>query len=222
MSNFIQLQDHLLNDSPDLCDEDCQNVSDLAERTPRWPCGMFHGYYNGRLVLIVHVLLRGIHDEVGDFCATFYSACVVADFHGDQFAAWECEAKLPLADICHNHIEQPVLIEIVEFAEKAEQGRKLLVRSIVRLCSLDSCSRAVTDRRESIGLLGEVFGTAGNWELEFVVPWWRTGPALPDGNRVNQAIETGAQVVNAVSSDQRPSVIGSRFGDFEDLAVAAA
>src|ERR1035441_10666795 len=137
-------QDHLLNDSPLFCNKDFQDIPEFTEGAPAWPSGMCYGYNERCLVVVVHVSLGRINGEPCEFCATFYRTPKEFDCGRDKDSSiiLRPEAKLLSRNIGDNHIEQPVLVSIIEIGEKPEQRRELTVRSIVRLRSLDSCLRS--------------------------------------------------------------------------------
>src|ERR1039458_7211441 len=128
----------VINNPSDFGNKDFQHVSEFASCAPRWPSGMCYGYNEGCLVLVVHISLWRLHGEPCEFCATFYSSRMIAEGgRDDRLLADACKTELPMRHIGEHHIEQPVFVKIIEFAENAQKRREFWVRSIVRLGSLE-------------------------------------------------------------------------------------
>src|SRR6266481_6150276 len=104
---------------------------------------MTYSYYNGSLVLELHVRLRGINSEPCNFCARLQSL-LPEIYDGPSAAGGQVEIKLPLPDLGRDYIEQPMLVKIIEVAEQGEEGRDGCLR--LYGCNLSISARAVTPK----------------------------------------------------------------------------
>jgi hypothetical protein len=214
-------QDYTVNDASDLLNEDLQNIDKFSRRATGWPGGMSYGYYNGCLVLAVHIRLRRGEHDIREFCATFYSARVVEQLEAREFVTGVIESQVTLSGVGDDHIEKPVLVKIVEFIEEAEKGRELRVPSIVRLRSLDSCLRSgrkgPNHRQGSV----KVSHGASDWKLERPFHRGRVASAIANSESVDKSVESRAEIVDTVPGDQGPSIERRGLLDFDDESVAA-
>src|SRR5258705_7986718 len=92
----ISLQDRCIDDPFDLCDQNAEDVRNLAKAPVIWPRGMCYGYYNGSLVLVVHIRLRGEHGEPCNLCAVLYRAGFSANRNGLGKISGEIPLHVPL------------------------------------------------------------------------------------------------------------------------------
>src|ERR1035441_2504138 len=166
----MSVQDVLepFDNSVDLFEEGRQDVLYLGESATRWRRGMCYGYLNRALVLVVHLLLRRGNNEVGDLCATFYRPHMLAGSDGGLIVSARFPFDSSLGKTGDDNIEKPVLVRIVEVSDKAQEGRELLVRSTVRLRSLDACIHASAKRGDPGSLLDKQFEGIRDRELESV------------------------------------------------------
>ena len=126
-----------------------------------------------------------------------------------------------MSDMLEGHIERPVLIGVAEFIKEPEGGGHLLVRSMVRLRALDPCLRLTGEGEDSFPPLHfKLFGSSGDGELESSDVGRRVKAALVDGNRVDDIIERGPEIVDTVARDQGPAIQRGRICDFDDKAIA--
>ena len=220
----MQLENEALNDTPNLSDDDFEQIGEFAECASRRPSGMCYGYNEGCLVLVVHISLRRGENEIREFRSTFYRAAIVSDIWRDEDTHLSCErnAKFPARDIVDNYIEQPVLVNVVELAEQGKERRQFGVRSIVRLRSLDSCLRISTKRGNPPLLSSVLLGGACNRELQDIKVRGKVSPTFFDRNSVDKIVQGGAEIMDAIASDERPMLQGRRICDLNDEAVAAA
>ena len=177
-------------------------------------------YYDGGLMVILHIGLRGVDGEPRKFCATF-QPLFSEIYNGSSTARRQAEIKLPLPDLRYDYVEQPVLVKIIEIAEQSQQGREGWVPSVVRLHSLDFCPHAETQRLHSKCLVGEFGGRVGDRKLQnFLVTGG--GPfGFTNGSGVDEVIQSGAQIVNTVAEDDRPPIQRRGcFDIFDETAVA--
>ena len=215
----------VINNPSDFGNKDFQHVSEFASCAPRWPSGMCYGYNEGCLVLVVHISLWRLHGEPCEFCATFYRTPKEFDCGRDEdsLIIVRPEAKLPSRNIGDDHIEQPVLINIIEIGEKPEQRRELTVRSIVRLRSLDSCLRSTAQRCNTPldFRIGERLGAVSDRKLQEAPIGGRIDATLCNGDRIEDAIKSGSEVMDAVSRQKRQLINRRLPFDFDHEAVAA-
>jgi hypothetical protein len=222
---MMQLQDHLVNDSSDFSNEDFQDVGEFGKSAPVWSRSMCYGYNEGRLVIVVHISLGRVQSEPCEFCATFYSAKQEIDGGGneDQLVIWRREAKLPFTDIGDDEIKQAVLVDIIEVGKNPEQRKELSVRSIVGLRSLNSCLRPNTKRIQSaLPLSGKRSGIIRDGELERFDIGWRIGAAISDCRSIDEIVQDGTQVVNAIAREKSKPVEGRPLVNVHDEPVALA
>jgi len=167
---------------------------------------MTYGYHNGSLMVIVHLELRGIDGEPRKFCAEFKSLSPIIHNRPPSAGGQIGEAKLPLAHLTCNHIEQSVFVKVIEIAEQSEQGREGWVSSVVRLQSLDSCPHAKTQGFDVPELPSIFLGTVGNRKLQSAFAGGRVLARFADGDSIDEMIQSGPEVVNAISNDACPPI----------------
>jgi hypothetical protein len=98
-------------------------------------------YIEGRVVVIVHLRIRGIGlEEHNGFCATVYSGSKYIGHRGRK-------------DI-DGYSEQLMLVRIVQMAKETGRRQEVMVPSIVRLQSLDSCLGHANSKSEASRLSG--------------------------------------------------------------------
>ena len=153
----------------DISDLSCQCIYDDWRFRPPIagrPGDMTYSYYNGGLMVVVHLELMRVDGEPRKFCAEFKSLSPIIH-HGLPAAGRQIvEAKLPLAHLTCNHVEQSVLVKIIEITEQSQEGREGWVPSVVRLHSLNFCSHTETQFLDSPRLSGELCGGVRNWKLQ--------------------------------------------------------
>jgi len=225
---FLPSRDNTVNDCFDFRYEDIQDVGEFPEFALGWPDGMADGYDKGQLVFVIHIGLWSPEGEVRALCATFYRADMETD------AGWNdrgrndnsggsFKTELPLSHIGDDYIEQPVLVNIVEFAEEPKKGRKFSVPSIVRLRSLNACLRLCAEESEPpLYLPSKFFWGVCDRELQSIKVgrWIRS--AFFDSERIDSAIESGTEVVDAIAGEERPVVERGRLRNVDDQTVACA
>jgi hypothetical protein len=201
-------------------DENVKEIPDLTGVGPGWPLGVAHGYCEGRLAIILHISLRRGESEIQKLCATYYrSAEIVKSRLAD---GWSDEAKLPTDNMLHRHGEQSVLVRIVEFPDERKEGRQLMVPSLVRLRSLDSCLRVSAQIREPTFPLADETGLCvADRELQITKVRGRIRSAIPDSNAIDEVIEGGSKIMNTVPRNQTPTFKRGRFIDINANGVAA-
>jgi hypothetical protein len=183
---------------------------------------MTNSYYNGCLVIILQVGLRGVDGKPHHFCATFQSFFPKI-YDGLATTGGKTEIELPLADLKNNYVEQSVFVKIVEIAEQGQQGREGWVPSVVRLHSFDSCPHVVAQGLEPPQLLGEVLGTIGDGELQNLFISGRVLSRFVNSESVNEVIQSGPQIVDTIAENQAPSIkSGFRLDVLNNHAVAGA
>src|SRR6266481_5124063 len=166
---------------------------------------MTFSYYNGSLVLELHVRLRGINSEPCNFCARFQSL-LPEIYDGPSAAGGQVEIKLPLPDLGRDYIEQPMLVKIIEVAEQGEQGREGWVPSIVRLQSLDFCPSRHTQTLDPPLAFNEIGGGVRDRKLKSSFVSGRIDPAFMDGRRVDKMVKSATQIVNTIPDNARPTI----------------
>ena len=215
------MSDRINNNSPDLCDKATKQVVKNTNIYPGRSGDVGHRYSEGHLALVTHIRLRGVQNEERNFCATFYGSGTQPIDVGATTRQWRDEVDLPAHSMVEYEIEHPVLVRIVEFTKDTEEGRKVLVRSIVRLRALDSCLRIRAQSGDSTPLLLKCAGTFRNGKLERPEPLGSSASGLSDRQCVNEVIERGPEIMDTVASDEGPSVEGRVLTDFDSNAVAA-
>lgn len=164
---------------------------------------MTYSYYNGSLVLELHVRLRRVDGEPCNFCA-HVQPLAHEIYHGLPASGGQVEIKLPFTDLGQNHAEQSVLVKIIEVAEQAQQGREGWVPSVVRLQPLDFCLHSQVQRLDSPRLFDESIGAISNRELQAPFLRGRALSAFSDGSGVDEMVQSRSEVVNAISDNARP------------------
>lgn len=209
-----------INDLPNFTDECIEDKDDFGDGLAGWPLGMAYGYSEGQIAIILHVSLRGIEGEEKKFCATYYRSPQIMEL--GPSGCLSDEAKLPLDDMLHGYSEQPVLVSIVEFPDKREEGRQLMVPSVVRLRSLDSCLGIGCERGEPAVPLGsELFVTVSNRKLQSSSVGRRIGPTVSDGNAINSVIKSGAEIVHTIAHHKGEPVERRGLPNVNNNGVAA-
>src|SRR5579883_303673 len=208
--------DHL----SDFFDENVEEIQNLTGVSARWPLGVANGYCEGRLAVILHIWLRRGESEIEEFYAIYYRSLKVVE---GGFANHGCdESEVPSHDVLHGQREQPVFIKVIEFPDERQEGRQLVVPSVVRLRSLNSCLRVTAQLREpSIPLRGKSLRLIRDWELQQTGVGRRIGTTVPDSNAVDNVIESASKVMNTITCDQSPTLKRGRFNDVNANAVAA-
>ncbi|HEY6765620.1 MAG TPA: hypothetical protein VI386_12670 [Candidatus Sulfotelmatobacter sp.] len=181
---------------------------------------MTYAYYDGGLVLEIHVRLRGVDSKPRNFRAEFQS--LSSKIYDRLTAAGrQLEVKLPLTDLGCDYVEQPVFVKVIEVSEQSEQRREGWVPSIVRLHSFDFCLDGQTEVLDSIPLCIEPIGNVCNRELENSGVQRRVLLGFVNGSSVDEMVKSGPQIMDAVSYEERPSVQRRVNFDFlDEVAVA--
>jgi hypothetical protein len=214
-----------VHNASDLGSQQLQQIADFAPRTPGWAKGMAYGYSEGHLVLVAHILLRGINGEECKLCASFHRHESIENVGGpDQ---WPFEAKLSPRNLLEGCTEQPVLVRIVEVAEHPEEGRQFGVRSLVRLRSLDVCLSSSANGGEPVAFdrLREHLGTVCDRELKSFEMGRHGFSAVLDGKSINKTVKSRPQIMDAISGDQGPSVQrrgGPQISNDETVAASVS
>jgi hypothetical protein len=214
----------------DLFDESIEDISELGYVPSSGSLWMADGYEEGKLVVVLHIRIWRIDGKEQNFCATFYRSTQDmdlrrrADSTGDQ-TKWSEELKFTCCEMLHGYVEQPVLVRIVKVSNQAKEWRQALVRSIVRLQSLDYClSRTVNGGRHpsSRPLVVKSFSGASDRKLEGIGIGRRASPAVSNRESINKVVECRSEVVDAIAADQRPTVDRRGLSDLNDHTVSAA
>jgi hypothetical protein len=183
---------------------------------------MTNSYHNGSLVIVLQIGLRRTDGKPHHFCATFQSLFPKV-YNGLPAAGRQTEAKLSLANLKDDDVEQSVFVKIIEIAEEGQQGREGWVPSVVRLHSLDSGLHVGAQGLESPQLFREVFGLVGNGELQNLFIGGRVLPGFVNSKSVNEVVQSRSQIVDTIAENQAPSVKGGfGFNILNNQAVAGA
>jgi len=119
-----------------------------------------------------------------------------------------------------DYVEHPMLIDVVEVADKTEERRKIRVRSIVRLQPLDfflGCSAEAPEA--TFNGIGPVLRISNGRELDVIAFGRGILPAIPDSQGVDGMVESRSQIVNAVPGNHAPSVERRWFDDIKNNVV---
>jgi hypothetical protein len=179
-----------------------------------------YGYYKGCLMLELHVELRRTNGEPCNFCALVQP--LSREIHNRLSATGgQFEIELPFANLGQNHAKQSVFIKIVEIAEQGQQGREGWVPSIVWLQSLDFCLHGKAQGLKAPDLLRESIVAVGDGKLQTPVLRGRVLSGLSDSSGVDEMIQGGPKIVNAVADNARPLIQSGLDSDFfKDHAIA--
>ena len=108
----------------DLYSQRLEEVVKAGDIAPVWARGMAYTYCNIGAKVELNISLRRIDGHKANFRAVLHRAIEPVNFNriSDRLPS---EFYLPIRDIKQGEIECPVLVGIVEFIEKPEQGRLL-------------------------------------------------------------------------------------------------
>lgn len=180
-------------------------------------------YYFADGLIPLHIRCRTITDHRKDFCAVFDFARIGKGLPLPTIG-WKraLEAKIALADCTIGQADHPVFVRVIEVSQDAQQRRYSLMRSIVRLVTLEHCPHRLANlakESSSDGII-KLIPIVGNGKLEASVVWRRIAPSLANRDCVDEIVESSSEVVECVGDSERPSHQGGSFIFPQDDAVA--
>ena len=216
----MRLHDRV-DDERNLGNEIVQKISQRTPSDPGWPDGVGYGYCHGNLVLVVKFQLGRIDTEGCYFLATFQRQQRVEQIIDSP--VWSSEAKLTVCDLLKGHSEKPVLVRIVEIPDHPEQGRQMVVRSIVRLELLNPslCGSQDLPKPLSLDALSEQGRGVCDRELQGPVIGGTCLPAIPDRKSIDKVVEGRPETSNTIGGEKRPSIQVGFFDDVQEHTVLA-
>lgn len=171
---------------------------------PKWAPGVAHAYHKGTAELVCHVRRRTLKEQREDLCAVYYGAGMKLKVPALSNLKPLDILQGSLVRLGRGHIQQTVLVRIIEIAEGRQDGREVWAESVVRLYPLDSCPHITRERVQATTALSlKLLGGVGNWEhQQSVAPGRESSIAGNDGELVDHVIQRGANVVDCVSGNQ--------------------
>jgi hypothetical protein len=157
-------------------------------------------YVEGRGVLHVHLRpsFRG-REIPQDFCAAFYGLKDGLDGHGERVG----DEKGALVDAENPQVGKSVLVldrKVVKYRE--DMVRCVPLPSLVGLQFLDDCLRLWVDAPDFVtAFVGSHSPIGEDGKLHSFSDLLGERSTVADGERVRKVVESGAEVVQAVSSD---------------------
>ena len=133
-----------------------------------------------------------------------------------------CGGDLECRGPLEHHLDQPVLVGVVEVAQDREERRHGWMFPVVRLNALDGCLDWNAEFLYAFPLRTKVLAVVGYREgaTPLVGRWIRL--QFVNGNSVDEVIERGPEIVNRVPKNQRPALERRRLQDRNDDAVTRA
>ena len=121
----------------------------------------------------------------------------------------------------HN-LDQPVLVGVIEVSKDGKERWHGGTRSLVRLDALDSVSDRLAEIRDAPVFRPKVIGCVVDEKCgpSLIRRWIRL--QVVNGDRIDEVVERGSQIVNSVPKDQGPSLERWRLQNREDDAVTCA
>ena len=175
--------------------------------------------------VVAHVRRRTRENRRIDFCAVF-------DFIGARnylagspvIGNFPYQAEIPCIDNTVNHLEQLVLVPIIQVTQNGQEWAERWMRAIVRLKRLNDCPHRAANISEIVsGHCGpEVRCVIADGEGEFVFIGGRARSSLLADNGIDQMVESTSQIMDSVSEPQRPSLKRGRFIDSKNNAITGA
>jgi hypothetical protein len=152
--------------------------------------------------IAAHLCWRRIaKDETYDLCAVFHLARpTIPILVGGS--GREIQTMARLGKCCDGHMEQTVLINVIEFPENPEQRREFSVGAIVRLYPLNRCPHRRAETLNPPLHLVKLRGVTGEGESELGGVGRGILPGFVDGDSVDQVVEGASQVVDAISDPE--------------------
>ncbi len=173
----------------------------------------------------VHIRRRTVTHHREDLCAIFHFPSVgdssPTPTIGRMFA---CEAKIPMSHCAIHESEQSMFVRIVQFSQDLQKRRQLFVRSVVRLQRLENCPHRLANSSEPLGsdLLVKVRPVIRNRESQSSVMRWSGEPGLENRNTVDEIVQGGSQIVEAIGNHQSPSLEWRGLVLSKDEAITGA
>lgn len=211
----------VVDKSANFGDETCKEIVEAGDTLPGWPRGVAHAYCKGTIELELKFAFRGTEGEGHKFFATLHRSRAAIE-RWDDVSQRRDEFDLPIGDGQQGDIEKPMLVRVVEFSKNSQEGRRILVSSIVRLRSLNPDLSFDTEVRQlpsGFFFIKGCFGVA-NRELEPTSIGRRVDSRIVDRRSVQGAIQGRSKIMDAVSSDQGPLFKRRRRLDINDERVA--
>lgn len=169
--------------------------------------------------IVLHVKRRTIEGERRDLCAVYHGTDVENWHHGLTWDQATDVAELPLNRLGDAHLEQPVLVRIVEVAEDSKEWREFWVRSVVRLQSLDLCPHSLAEALDAPLLAPEAIGRVRDGKSEDPFIGGRILIRFDDSDAIDGVVEGGPKIMDAVAGEERPPFQGRLLIDVYDDAI---
>ena len=182
------------------------------------PVDVRDAYVKGEVVPHLHIRRRAVEFECQEGCLVFdvpNSNVNCALLPGDQ------AGKVRFArcrDGCDDS-EAAVLVGVVEFLKPAERSQNELIRSVVRLQTLDSCLGRAAKGPDMPFRLGSPRGVRRDGKYQGPLTGGRVGSAFSDADGVDTVVESAAETVDAIPDDQTPAAGGQRVDELDVEAI---
>jgi hypothetical protein len=207
--------DNFINNSSNLVTQHGDEASDLCSTIQGWAGGVRHDNHEVTDKCAAHILRRGLlENKSSDLCAVFEFSLADQEFKVGSGGDFMREASLP--ETAESNLQQSVLVNVIQFPEQPEKRREFWVRAIVRLYSLDSCPHSKTQSRNPLFGVMKLTSVASQGEGELIGAGRGFLPRLMDGDCVDQVVEGGTKIVDAVPDLKGQSLEIGSLGSVEN------
>jgi hypothetical protein len=180
-------------------------------------------YDRNHMCIEVHVRSRTIRNHREDLCAVFNFVTAI-DWR-PRCSRLRLSDKLDLAflDTSEGHLEQSVLVPVIEIVKDAQERREGWMRAVVRLRSLDSCPNWIADRSKLLdGSVVEGRAAFLNGKHERLFLGGRIGRGLMASDSIDKMVKSISEIRESIRNDKRPSLKGRRFVNAQKKTVTGA
>jgi hypothetical protein len=185
-----------------------REIGSITTIWPRWFALRVEHYDNEQEIVSVefHVRIRRIDSVRHDFCAVLYFPPISEKFDLSVGGGVADESYVAFSGASENKMQKPVFIEVIQVSKNGEEWRQILMNPVVWLRSLNSCPHMRTEFLKSTRFLApKVIDAATEGESELTLIGGRIFPRFVNGNRVHKMVERGAEIVDCICDNERPS-----------------
>ncbi len=203
----VNLDHHAFNFSNQILDEFHQSRSVL----PSGSSGVAYRYVHYHSEnWVAHIRRRTVQGERRDLCAILHFTSVDERSYRLPQGEVTNSLKAQISKLEHGHLEQSMLVHVIEVMEEGQQRGELWVPTIVQLSPLDCCPHRIAERSDTPAIFSKPIRCVTDGKHQVPSIGRRFLPRLVDSNGINELVESCPQVMETVSSNQPPSLQGGR------------
>ncbi len=220
---------HNADDFADFGQEQVDHAGNIAALSKGRTGTVVHGHEDAPLKVQPYVYGRWANCDKSDFLA-------VCEFSHVRFSDGRLKAggimdlHVPLVELLNGDVQQSVLVPVVEIAQDGQEGRQFMVRTEVRLHTLDGVNNTSADVTlaalavsEPEMLRPEIVGAVLDNKHQVsshMLGEWSSRMPLVSGNCIDEMVQSGAKVMDQVAEDKGPFLKGRLVLDDKDEAVS--